>query len=104
MCIYLKYLFEMKDFEITVGQSQRLLRFEPQEKANTFKIYAVDKAGDWIDYEQARSVDLPADGSLGTITVHNAHHFDFDGAGALTGQDLLAIAAQIVEHPQFKAE
>ena len=94
----------MKTFDLQVGQSQRLLKFEPQETANTFKIYAVDKAEDWIDYEQARSVDLPADGLLGTITVHSAHHFDFDGAGALTGQDLQSIAAQIVEHPQFKGE
>jgi D-alanyl-D-alanine carboxypeptidase len=94
----------MKTFEIRVGQSQRLLKFEPQEKANTFKIYAADRAADWIDYEQSRSVDLPADGSLGIITVHNDHYFDFDGAGALTGQDLLAIAAQIVKHPQFKGD
>ena len=94
----------MKTFEIRVGQSQRLLKFEPQEIVNTFKIYAADTAEDWIDYEQSRSVDLPGDGSLGTITVHSEHHFDFDGAGALTGQDLLAIAAQIVKHPQFRAE
>ena len=94
----------MKTFAIRVGQGQRLLKFEPQEKVNTFKIYAVDKEEDWIDYEQSRSVDLPGDGSLGTITVHSEHHFDFDGPGALTGQDLLAIAAQIVKHPQFRAE
>jgi D-alanyl-D-alanine carboxypeptidase len=93
----------MKSFELPVGQSQRWLKFEPQKKANTFKIYAVDKAKDWLDYEQSRSVDLPDDGSLGTITVHNANQFEFDGAGALTGQDLQAIAAQIVNHPQFKA-
>jgi hypothetical protein len=94
----------MKTFEIPVGQSQRLLKFEPQEKANTFKIYAVDKAEDWIDHEQSRSVDLPGDGLLGTITVHDEHHFEFDGAGAFTGQDLQAIAAQIAKHPQFQAE
>jgi len=94
----------MKPFDLQVGQSQRLLKFEPQETANTFKIYAIDKAEDWLDYEQARSVDLPPDGLLGTITIHSAHHFDFDGAGALTGQDLQSIAAQIVEHPQFKGE
>jgi len=94
----------MKTFALRVGQSQRLLKFEPQEKVNTFKIYAVDKAEDWIDYEQSRSVDLPIDGSLGTITVYSEHHFDFDGPGALTGQDLLAIAAQIVKHPQFEGE
>ena len=94
----------METFEIPVGQSQRLLRFEPQQAVNTFKIYAVDKEEDWIDYEQSRSVDLPGDGSLGTITVYSEHHFDFEGAGALTGQDLSAIAAQIVKHPQFKAD
>jgi hypothetical protein len=104
MCLPLEGPFEMKTFEIPVGQSQRLLKFEPQKKANTFKIYAVDKAEDWIDYEQSRSVDLPPDGLLGTITVYSEHHFDFDGAGAVTGQDLLAIAAQIVKHPQFIAE
>jgi hypothetical protein len=94
----------MKAFEIPVGQSQQLLRFEPQEKANTFKIYAADKAEDWLDREQSRSVDLPPDGLLGTITVYSAHHFDFDGAGAFTGQDLSSIAAQIVQHPQFRAQ
>jgi hypothetical protein len=94
----------MKTFEIPVGQGQRLLKFEPQEKANTFKIYAVDKAEDWIDYEQSRSVDLPPDGLLGTITVHGEHRFEFDGPGAFTGQDLSSIAAQIVKHPQFKPE
>jgi len=94
----------MKPFDLQVGQSQRSLRFEPQQTANTFKIYPVDKAEDWLDYEQPRSVDLPPDGLLGTITVHNAHHFHFDGAGALTGQDLQSIAAQIVEHPQFRGE
>jgi hypothetical protein len=95
---------EMKTFEIRVGQSQRLLKFEPQEAVNTFKIYAADKAEDWIDHEQSRSVDVPVDGLLGTIKVHSEHHFDFDGAGALTGQDLSSIAAQIVKHPQFRAE
>ena len=94
----------MKTFEIPVGQSQRLLKFEPQQKANTFKIYAADEAEDWIDYEQARSVDIPPDGLLGTITVYSEHHFDFEGVGAFTGQDLAGIAAQIVRHPQFKAE
>ncbi|MDB5018470.1 MAG: hypothetical protein JWQ84_3302 [Mucilaginibacter sp.] len=94
----------MKAFDIPVGQSQRLLRFEPQQAVNTFKIYAVDKAEDWIDYEQSRSVDVPPDGLLGTITVHSEHHFDFEGVGALTGQDLSGIAAQIAKHPQFKNE
>jgi len=94
----------MKTLEIRVGQCQRLLKCEPQEKANAFKIYAADKEEDWLDYEQSRSVDLPSDGLLGTITVHNERHFEFDGAGALTGQDLQAIAAQIAKHPQFKAE
>jgi hypothetical protein len=78
----------MKAFEIHVGQGQRLLKFEPQDKVNQFKIYAADKAEDWIDYEQSRSVDVPQDGQLGTITVYNDHHFDFDAPGAFTGQDL----------------
>lgn len=94
----------MKTFEIRVGQGQRLLRFEPQETANTFKIYAADKAEDWIDHEQSRSVDVPSDGLLGTIIVYSEHHFDFDGVGAFTGQDLSGIAAQIAQHPQFRAE
>jgi YD repeat-containing protein len=94
----------MRSFDLRAGQSQRLLRFEPQEKSNIFKIFAVDKAEDWIDYEQSRSVDVPQDGLLGTITVHNEHRFEFDGEGALTGQDLQSIAAQIVQHPQFKDE
>jgi hypothetical protein len=100
----IKKLPEMKTFEIPVGQSQRLLKFEPQKAVNTFKIYAADKAEDWIDHEQSRSVDVPEDGLLGIITVHSEHHFDFEGVGAFTGQDLLSIAAQIVKHPQFKAE
>ena len=99
-----KYTIRMKTFEITVGQSQRLLKFEPQQKANTFKIYAVDKAEDWIDHEQSRSVDLPADGLLGTITIHGEHQFEFDGPGTFTGQDLESIAAQIIRHPQFNKE
>ncbi|MDN3549991.1 hypothetical protein [Mucilaginibacter aquaedulcis] len=94
----------MKAFEIRVGQSQQLLRFEPQEKTNTFKIYAVDKAEDWLNREQARSVDIPPDGLLGLITIHSAHHFEFDGPAAFTGQDLSSIAAQIVQHPQFRQE
>jgi hypothetical protein len=93
----------MKSFEIPVGQSRRLLKFEPQEKANTFKIYAADRAEDWIDREQARSVDIPVDGLLGIITIRNTHQFDFEGVGAFTGQDLSNIAAQIVQHPQFRA-
>ncbi|MEN0052688.1 MAG: hypothetical protein AAGC65_03430 [Mucilaginibacter sp.] len=94
----------MKAFEIRVGQSQQLLRFEPQEKTNTFKIFAADKAEDWLDREQARSVDVPTDGLLGIITIHSEHHFEFDGPGAFTGQDLSSMAAQIVQHPQFKTE
>lgn len=92
----------MKPFEIRVGQGQRLLRFEPQQQVNTFKIFAADKAEDWIDYEQSRSVDVPEDGLLGIITIHNQHRYEFDGVGAFTGQDLSAMAAQIVNHPQFK--
>jgi len=94
----------MKTFEIRIGQSQRLLKFEPLSQTNKFKVYAVDKAEDWLDYEQSRSVDIPEDGLLGIITVHSEHKFEFDGAGALTGQDLSSIAAQLSHHPQFKAE
>ena len=92
----------MKTFEIPVGQSQRMLRFIPQEKPNTFKIYAADKAQDWLDREVQRSVDLPGDGALGVITVHDEGRFEFDGPGAFTGQDLQSIAAQIVRHPEFR--
>jgi hypothetical protein len=92
----------MKDFIIPVGQSRRELKFIPQEKQNTFKIYAVDPAEDWLDHEVQRSVDIPEDGLLGTITVHSETRFEFDGAGAFTGQDLQSIAAQISRHPAFK--
>ena len=92
----------METFEIPVGQSQRQLRFVPQEAVNTFKIYAVDKAEDWLDHEIQRSVDIPEDGLLGTITIYDEGRFDFDGAGTFTGQDLQSIAAQIVRHPEFK--
>jgi hypothetical protein len=94
----------METFEIPVGQSQRHLRFVPQDEPNTFKIYAVDKAEDWLDREEQRSVDLPEDGLLGVITVHDKGRFEFDGAGAFTGQDLQSIAAQIVLHPAFKRD
>ena len=94
----------MKAFEIRVGPGQESLRLEPQETKNTFKIFALDKAQDWLDRERARSVDVPDDGSLGIITVHSARHFEFNGAGAFTGQDLAAIAAQVVLHPQFKQD
>ncbi len=90
----------METFEIPVGQSQRLLRIEPQA-GNAFRIYAVDKAEDWLDEEMARSVDVPEDGLLGTITVKGEKDFNFDGTGAFTGQDLQSIAAQIVRHPDF---
>lgn len=69
---------------------------------NTFKIYAVDKAEDWLDHEVQRSVDVPEDGLLGTITIYDETRFNFDGIGAFTGQDLQSIAAQIVRHPDFK--
>ena len=58
-----------------------LWSLEPQETANTFKIFALDKAQDWLDRERARSVDVPDDGSLGVITVHSAQHFEFGGPG-----------------------
>lgn len=93
----------MKPFEITVGQSQRELRLEPQPQTNAFKIYALDAARDWIDHEQSRDVDLPEDGSLGIITVHSEKDFTFDGTGAFTGQELQSIAAQVSQHPQFKS-
>lgn len=92
----------METFEIPVGQSQRQLRFVPQEKLNTFKIYAVDKAEDWLDHEVQRSVDIPQDGLLGTITIFDEGRFDFDGTATFTGQELQSIAAQVVRHPEFK--
>lgn len=91
----------MDTFEIPVGQSQRLLRVETTAHNRTYKIYAADKAEDWLDEEQARSVDIPADGLLGTITVKGEKEFTFDGSSAFTGQDLQSIAAQIVRHPSF---
>ncbi|HWD88946.1 MAG TPA: hypothetical protein VG367_12515 [Mucilaginibacter sp.] len=94
----------MRTFEIPVGQTQRLLRFVPQEEANTFKIYAADKEQDRLDRGVQRSVDLPGDGLLGIITVHDEGKFEFEGPGAFSGQDLQSIAAQIVRHPQFKQD
>ncbi|EHQ29129.1 hypothetical protein [Mucilaginibacter paludis] len=40
----------MKEFEIRVGQTRRLLQLKPASKANTFGIYAADPAADWLDY------------------------------------------------------
>lgn len=91
----------MESFEIPVGQGQRRLRLVPAQDAHTFKVYAVDPAEDWLDYQQARSVYVPADGLLGTITIRGEKDFTFDGVGAFTGQDLQSIAAQVVRHPEF---
>ncbi|MBS7564658.1 hypothetical protein KHS38_09605 [Mucilaginibacter sp. Bleaf8] len=91
----------MEPFEIPVGPSQRQLRIEPQSDSNTFKIFAVDTYQDWIDHEQARSVDIPADGLLGTIKIKSERDFTFDGVGAFSGDELLGIAAQIVRHPSY---
>jgi hypothetical protein len=91
----------MESFEIQVGQGQRRLRIEPAQDTNTFKIYAADPAEDWLDYEQSRSIDVPDDGVLGTLTVKSEKDFEFNGIGAFTGQDLQSMAAQIVLHPDF---
>ncbi|GAB2703764.1 hypothetical protein GCM10027037_32060 [Mucilaginibacter koreensis] len=90
----------MEDFEIAVGETQRRLKVQAQG-GNTYQIYAVDPAEDWLNYQQARSVDTPADGVLGTITVKGEKDFEFNGIGAFTGQDLQSMAAQIVRHPSF---
>lgn len=92
----------MESFFVAIGQSQRQLTIEPQAQTGTYKVYAADRAEEWIDHERARSVDIPADGLLGTITVRSGHDFDFDGVGAFSGQDLLGIAAQIVLHPSYQ--
>jgi hypothetical protein len=92
----------METFEIPVGPSQRLLKIEPQGANHTYKIFASDPALDWIDHELARSVDVPADGLLGTITVRSERDFDFDGVGAFSGDEILGIAAQIVRHPSYQ--
>jgi hypothetical protein len=94
----------METFEIAIGQSHRQLRLQPQGANGAYHIYAVDRAEDWINHEQARSVDVPADGLLGTITVRSDKDFDFDGVGAFTGQDLLSIAAQVVLHPSYQQQ
>ena len=93
----------METLELTIGQSRRQLRLIPRTE-QTFDIYAVDKAEDWLDHERARQVDLPEDGRLGTITVRTERDFDFDGVGAFTGQELQSIAAQLTRHPSFKAD
>jgi hypothetical protein len=94
----------METFEIAIGQSHRQLRIEPQPATGAYNIYAVDRAEDWIDHEQARSVDVPADGLLGTITVKSERDFNFEGAGAFSGQDLLSIATQITLHPSYQQQ
>ncbi|WP_345955182.1 hypothetical protein [Mucilaginibacter sp. PAMB04168] len=94
----------METFEIPVGPSQRLLKIEPQGTTNTYKIFAADRAQDWIDHEQARSVDIPDDGLLGTITVRSDRDFDFEGGGAFSGDEILGIAAQITLHPSFQQQ
>ena len=85
----------METLEIKVGQSQRGLRLEPLQRPDTFKIFALDPTEDWFDHERPRQVDLPEDGSLGQITVRGETDFDFEGAGAFTGQELQSIAAEV---------
>ena len=91
----------MEVFEIAIGQSRRRLTIEPGAQENSFRIYAADKAEDWLNDEQARSVDIPAGGLLGTITLKGEKNFEFDGTGAFTGEDLQSIAAQIIRHPSY---
>lgn len=91
----------MEIFEITVGQSHRRLRLEPENGEKRFKIYAADPQEDWLDHGQARETDLFANGYLGTIKVETETIFDVDGSAAFTGQELQSIAAQITRHPQF---
>ena len=85
----------METLEITVGQSQRGLRLERQQRPDAFKIFASDPAQDWVDYERPNQVDLPEDGCLGQITVRGETDFDFEGAGAFTGPELQNIAGQV---------
>ena len=85
----------METLEITVGQSQRGLRLERQQRPGTFKIFASDPAQDWFDYERPGQVDLPEDGCLGQIVVRGKTDFDFEGAGAFTGPELQNIAGQV---------
>ncbi|HEY9002772.1 MAG TPA: hypothetical protein VIM89_15560 [Mucilaginibacter sp.] len=94
----------METLEITIGQSKRGLCLEPQEQPNTFKIYALDPVQDWFEHERPRNVDLPVDSCLGTITVRDETDFDFEGAGAFTGQEMQSIAAQVSLHPLFKKD
>jgi hypothetical protein len=94
----------MKTLEIMVGQSQRGLRLEPQQCPGTFKIFALDPIQDWFDHERPRQVDVPEDGCLGQITVRSETDFDFEGAGAFTGQELQSVAAQISLYVSRKEE
>ena len=90
----------MKTFELRVEQRRRRLQLEPQQDIHTFKIFAADPVQDRLDHERPRSVDMSEEGCLGTMTVRGENDF-FDVAGALTGQELQSIAAQVIYHPSF---
>jgi len=92
-----------KTFEIRLGHSKRVLRIEPGKTARTFAVFAADREGDWINQGRKQSADIPESGLLGTITVHSAKKFEFDGLRVFTGAELESLAAQLVLHPQFKA-
>lgn len=92
----------MEAFEISIGQSRRTLRLEPQQQPKQFKLYATDRTEEWIDHGLARDADLPPDGYLGTMKIESETVFDFDGSGTFTGEELHSIAAQVVKHPDFE--
>jgi len=89
-----------KGFEMRIGHTHRVLRVAPCKTPGTFALYATDLTS----YERAQMADIPEDGLLGTITVHSAKKFEFDGPDFFTGEELEGLATQLVLLPQFKAK
>ena len=96
----------MESFEVQIGEQQRKLIIEPvraQESettpVNNYRIFAKDSNSEWLSKDSAQ--DVPTGNYLGSITVNSDKDFTFDGGGDFSGNDLLAIAAQITRHPSF---
>lgn len=100
----------MEKFEVQVGAKQRKLTVEQvsedcEQSSKCYKLFDNDPNGDWLDGQDTENeTDVPVSSYLGTMVVKADKNFTFDGPGHLSGNDLLAIAAQITRHPSFEAQ
>jgi hypothetical protein len=95
----------MESFEVIIGPEQRKLTIEPLstdeggDSPRKFKIIDNQRNEEWLKNQSEE--DVPTDNVLGVLSVESEKDFTFDGSGDLSGNDLLAIAAQITRHPSF---